>query len=506
MTDALALGARDHLPPKPELDVPLFSTLEAATIEDLRSLETLPPERIVEALGLDGLTPHEKAARLQHFVNHVENVRTDWERRARTEQRIPPGEWFLWVIMAGRGFGKTRTGAESTRERVENRQARRIALIGRTAGDVREVMVEGPSGILSVFPAHDRPKYEPSKRRITFGGTKGRGAVASTYSADEPDLLRGPEHDWVWGDEYASWAHIDDATDNMILGLRYGQDPRGVLTTTPRPRKRVREMVNDPHNVVTRGSTYRNLRNLAAPFADYIKRRFEGRRVGQQELLGILLDTVEGAIWESEWFERDGFRVPLLGNVPDLDRIVIGFDPATTSGEDADETGIVVAGVAYDETLGMDRGYVLHSEALHERPTTCMKRAVRLWHDYKADRIIFEANNGGDYLPDLLAQVDSRVPSDTVYATRGKRTRAEPVAGLYEPSAAAPRGRVHHVGDHTSHVLLEEQMRSWTGEPGEESPDVLDACVWALTYLMIDPDIVTHDEAGYDDVRLRGRR
>lgn len=490
----------------------LLRTLEDLTADDLRALEELPSDQIVAAImGEDfvELSAREKAARVEYLRDIADAIRTDWHSFARDEQRIPPGDWYLWVILAGRGFGKTRTGAESTRERIEDGLARRIALIGRTAGDVREVMVEGPSGILSVFPRWDRPKYEPSKRRITFGGTKGKGAIATTYSADEPDLLRGPEHDWVWGDEWASWQHLDATTDNMILGLRYGQDPRGLLTTTPRPRKRVRETLAESTTHVTRGSTYRNLANLAAPFAAYIRKRFEGRRVGQQELHGILLETVEGALWQREWYERQGFRIAKQ-RVPDLDKIVVAMDPAVTSGEDADDTGIVVMGVAYDETIGLDRGYVLHSEAMHDRPAKCMRRVVRLYREYRADRVIFEVNNGGDYLPDLLATVDPRIPSSTVHATRGKKTRAEPVAGLYEPSAISRVGLVHHVGDHTEHVTLEDQQTTWTGTPSddedEESPDVMDALVWAATYLMLDDTIVRRSDGTVEDTRARGRR
>src|SRR5712671_2705169 len=288
------------------------------------SLLASEPEELVEEL-LQSL-PKEKARKLRYL----------WEFWPRHKGQVPPsGDWRVWLLLAGRGFGKTRTGAEYVRAQVEAGLARRIALVGPTALDARAVMVEGESGLLSVGPPHERPEYEPYLHRLTW---KKHGAVATLFSADEPNRLRGPQHDLAWCDELAAWRY-PQAWDMLMFGLRLGADPRGVVTSTPRPIKLIRELLADPKVVVTRGRSVENAEHLAPAFLDQIVRRYEGTRLGRQELDGEILDDMPGALWSHGLI--DATRVAVH---PDLVRIVVAIDPAATSGEHADETGIIVAG------------------------------------------------------------------------------------------------------------------------------------------------------------------
>jgi len=387
----------------------------------------------------------------------------EWSLWRRPKQATPDGLWRVWLILAGRGFGKTRTGAEFIREQVESGRAGRIALVGATAADVRDTMIEGASGLLSVFPPDRRPSYEPSKRRVTFSN----GATAVAYSADKPDRLRGPNHDLAWADELAAWRYMD-AWDQLMLGLRLGDQPRVVVTTTPRPIPIVRRLAADDTGKVhlTTGSTYENAANLSPEFIDEMRRRYEGTRLGRQELEAQIIDDVDGALWERANIDEHRSHQP-----PPLRRVVVAIDPAVTAGEDSAETGIVVAGV---DSAG--RGYVLDDRSLRASPGDWAAAAVAAYHTHKADVIVAEANQGGDLVSTLIRTVDDRVPVRMVRASRGKRTRAEPVAALYE------QGKVHHVGFLTA---LEDQLCSWVPDIGD-SPDRLDALVWALTELMID--------------------
>ena len=383
----------------------------------------------------------------------------DWSIWARPKQLAPPGDWRVWLILAGRGFGKTRSGAEWIRQKVFRNEAGRIALVGATAADVRDTMVEGESGLLRIFPPGERPRYEPSKRRITFNN----GARAQTYSADEPDRLRGPNFDCAWTDEIAAWRY-PEAWHQLIFGLRIGDDPRLVATTTPRPTRLIRTLVEREDVIVTRGSTYENQMNLAPTFLAEVQSRYEGTRLGRQELYAEILDDVECALWTREMLEQSR-----VNNLPDLTRIVIGVDPAITSRESSAETGIVAVGV---DANGI--GYVLDDRSLKGSPVEWANAAIALYHRSSADRIVVEANQGGDMVRHTLQTVESQIPIKTVHATRGKRTRAEPISALYE------QGKVKHVG---AFPTLEDQMCSWT--PESDSPDRLDALVWGLTELMI---------------------
>jgi predicted phage terminase large subunit-like protein len=394
----------------------------------------------------------------------------DWRFWARASQLAPPGDWRIWLLIAGRGFGKTRSGAEWVRLQVEEGRAARIALLAPTAGDVRDVMIEGESGLLAIAPPGFRPDYEPSKRRLTWPN----GAIATAYSADEPERLRGPQHDAAWCDELAAWRY-PEAWDMLMFGLRLGGDPRCVVTTTPKPVRLVRELMARVGRdvVLTRGSTFENRSNLAAAFLDRIAARYEGTRLGRQELWAELLEDVPGALWTRECVER-----ARIAAAPDLARIVVAIDPAVTSGEAADETGIIVAGRGAD-----GHAYVIDDLSGRFAPHDWALCAIAAYRRHKADRIVAEVNNGGDMVEATLRVIDAGASYKAVRASRGKLTRAEPVAALYE------QGRVHHV---RAFPALEDQLCAFTPDFDRQkagySPDRLDALVWALSELMLAAD------------------
>jgi predicted phage terminase large subunit-like protein len=392
-------------------------------------------------------------------------IRFDWREWARDAQKPPPGDWRVWLLLAGRGFGKTRTGAEMVRSLVGQHRARHVALVGPTVADVRDVMVEGESGLLAIAAPWDRPDYEPSKRRLTWEN----GAIATAYSADEPERLRGPQHDFAWCDELAAWRY-PEAWDMLMFGLRLGDNPRAVVTTTPRPSKLIKALVADPKVAVTRGTTYENWKYLAPAFLDQIVRRYEGTRLGRQELDAEILEDVPGALWN-----RAEIEVARVSVLPELTRVVVAIDPAAGSGEHADETGIILAGKDADGF-----GYVLADLSGHYTPPEWARAAIAAYRTHGADRIVAEVNNGGDMVEATLRVVDASVPFTAVHASRGKVTRAEPVAALYE------QGRVRHLG---AFPVLEDQMCAFAHDfdraAAGYSPDRVDALVWAFTELLI---------------------
>lgn len=418
---------------------------------------------------LASLTTAQRAALLTDLSDaELAALEYDWPRWARPKQLPPPGDWRSWLILAGRGYGKSRTLAETVRARVESGEARRIALVAPTAADARDVMVEGESGLLAISPPWCRPLYEPSKRRLTWPN----GTIATTYSAEEPERLRGPQHDFAACDELAAWAD-PETFDMLMFGLRLGADPRCVIATTPKSSALIKRLLADPTVAVTRGTTYDNRANLAPAFLDQIVRRYEGTRLGRQELLAELLDDVPGALWTRETIERARLG---RGMHPDLSRIVVAIDPAVTSGEDSDETGIIVAGRDHQ-----GHGYVLADLSGRCAPHEWARAAVKAYREHKADRIVAEVNQGGDMVEATVRMVAPDVPYHAVRASRGKVVRAEPVAALYE------QGRVHHVG---SHPALEDQMCAFTSDLDRrigQSPDRVDALVWALTELIVAP-------------------
>ena len=394
----------------------------------------------------------------------------DWSFWARPNQLPPDGDWRVWLLLAGRGFGKTRTGAEQIRARA-TRTARRLALVAPTAGDARDVMVEGESGILAISPPWERRRYEPSKRRLTWPN----GAVATLFSADEPERLRGPQHDAAWCDELASWRY-PEAWDMLMLGLRLGADPRVVVTTTPRPTKLIRKLIADPTVVVTRGSTYENSANLAPAFLGQIVRKYKGTWLGRPEIDAELLESAPGALWN-----RGIIEATRASGIPELSRVVVAIDPAVSATEGSDETGIIVAG---KDNGG--HGWVLADASGRFQPLEWAKTAIAAYRAHCADRIVAEVNNGGDMVEATLRVIEPNAPLAAVRASRGKVTRAEPVAALYE------QGRVHHLGVFPQ---LEDQMCAFTYDAHGNSnirsvgysPDRVDALVWALTELLVEP-------------------
>jgi phage terminase large subunit-like protein len=397
-------------------------------------------------------------------------LETSWPAVARPNQLPPLGDWWqIWLLLAGRGFGKTRTLAEWVCDQAASGQASRIALVAATAADARDVLVEGESGILAVAPPGCRPIYEPSKRRLTWPN----GAIATTFSAEEPDRLRGPQHDAAVCDELASWSH-PETWDMLQFGLRLGRKPRCLIATTPRPTKLLRELLaREGHDVVvTRGSSYDNKANLAPTFFAQIVKKYEGTRLGRQELNAELLEDTPGALWSHAII--DAARMTAA---PLLQRIVVAIDPAVTSGEDADETGIVVVG---KDANG--HGYVLQDLSGKYSPTEWARIAVAAYQTHRADRIVAERNNGGNMVDATIRMIDPNVALSTVWASKGKVTRAEPVSALYE------QGRMHHIGPFPQ---LEDQMANFTTDfdraAAGYSPDRVDSLVWACTELLVEP-------------------
>lgn len=390
----------------------------------------------------------------------------EWRKWARPNQLPPEGDWVGWLVLAGRGFGKTRLGLEFVREEVEAGRAGRVALIAETAADGRDVLVEGESGLLAISPPWMKPVYESSKRRVTWPN----GAIATLYDAREPDQLRGPQHDLALLDELAKYRYAQAVWDNLLPGLRLGVHPRWVATTTPRPIPLIKGLIRDPHVVTTRGKSTENLANLAQTFKRAVIDRYAGTRLGRQELDAEVLEDVPGALWT-----RRGLDENRVDKAPPLKRIVVGVDPAATGNEGANETGIVVAGCD-----AQNHAYILEDWSVLGHPDVWARRAIAAYRKHDADRIVAEVNQGGDMVAHTLRTIDPNVSITTVHASRGKYVRAEPIAALYE------QGRVHHVGTLPD---LEDQMTAFTPESAlvdrsdGKSPDRVDALVWALTHL-----------------------
>ena len=360
-------------------------------------------------------------------------------------------------MRSGRGGGKTRAGSEWVLKRVR-KGYRHIALIGQTAADVRDTMVElGPSSIMKIARPEERPVYEPSKRRLTFPN----GAVATTFTGEEPDQLRGPAHDTAWIDELAKFKYPELTWDNMEMGLRLGDNPQVFCTTTPRPIPIIKRLIKDPTTIDIRFSTMQNAENLSPIFLKRIQERYAGTRLGRQELEGEVLEDNPNALWQRDVIEN--LRI-WEGEVPQLIRVVVGMDPAVTGNETSDETGIIAGGLAAN-----GHGYILQDASLRASPAEWARAGVRCLHQNKGDRIIGEVNNGGDLIEVNIRTVDRNIPFTAVHASRGKLIRAEPVAALYE------QGRIHHAGTFPE---LEDQMCDWV--PGGKSPDRMDALVWCI--------------------------
>lgn len=422
---------------------------------------------LLEAFSLDEieeLLPHlsEEQASVVVDALRAELVDDEFFPGARDSQRPPDGDWSTWLILAGRGFGKTRTGAEWIVEEATQRPGS-YAVAAPTFGDGRDVCVEGESGIRGVLERRGRWTSRTWNRSL--GELRlDCGSRIKVGSADEPDRFRGWNFAGAWLDEVAAWRR-PDAYTQLRLATRLGR-ARMVVTTTPRPTQLMRQLLDGDSTHITRGATFDNADNLSAAALDELRRKYEGTRVGRQELYGELLTDTPGALWTLATID-----VHRRTAHPALARVVVAIDPAVTSGEDSDATGIVAAGVDFAGEV-----WVLADRTCRLSPDGWARRAVALYDEVAGDRIVAEVNNGGDLVAHVLRTVDPAVPVRTVHASRGKRVRAEPVAALYE------QGRVHHVG---AFEELEDQMTTWTPESAD-SPDRLDALVWAITDLAIE--------------------
>ena len=397
-------------------------------------------------------------------------VKFNWPLWARLEQLPPDDPWHIWLLLAGRGFGKTRAGAEWVRARAESGASRRIALIARTPHEAESVMINGESGILDVCPPWNAPAWEPTKRRLTWDN----GAIASVFSSYEPDQLRGPQFDAAWCDELASWQYPQLTWDNLAFGLRLGPSPKCVITTTPKPIDIIRELSTRKDVTLTHGSSYDNSQNLPPGYIRSIVRRYEGTNAGLQEIHARLLKEADGALWKREWI--DDHRVESAPD--DIYHKVVAIDPAVTFNPNrSDETGIIVAAIGGD--LGSGRHekkyYILEDASGVMTPDAWAKRVVQLADKHEVNFITGETNNGGSLIESVIkhAAGGAFIRFKGVHASISKRARAEPVAAIYE------QGRAHHVGPFTE---LEDQMCAWT--PGSSnSPDRMDALVWAINGL-----------------------
>lgn len=443
-------------------------------------------EKIQEVDARDLRNHHLKSISLDKLEDLTDEEADDllhhWPLWARANQLEPTVPYTTWLILAGRGFGKTRTGAETVIEWVRSGQCKRLALVAEDSADARDVMVEGESGILACSPRDFRPKYEPSKRRLTWPN----GAVASLFSAEDFDSLRGPQFDGAWCDELCKWRYAQEAWDNLQFGLRLGDHPKQIVTTTPRPIKLLKDIILRSDTYITKGNTRENLMNLAPPFVKAVIEKYEGTRIGRQELNAELLDDTPGALWNREMIDRKRIRpvdsmTPII--LPHFLRIVVAVDPAKEVGEGAAETGIIVCGIDHN-----GQGYVLEDASIMGTPEEWGREAIRCFDEWEADNLVYEANQGGEMVAAVLRQAAKSmkedglrtadfVPMKDVHATRGKYVRAEPVSQLYE------QGKVSHVG---GFPLLEDQMCEYTpdGNMGY-SPDRMDALVWAMTELMV---------------------
>jgi len=406
-------------------------------------------------------------------------LRYVWEFWARPNQLIPPGNWFIWFLRSGRGFGKTRTGAETVRAWAAQGYSP-IALVGETKADVRDIMIEiGDSSLLKISPPSFMPRYEPSKRRVVWPN----GVVGIVYSGDEPDQLRGPQHQKAWVDELAKFKYPQEAWDNLEMGMRIGDNPQIVVTTTPRPIKIVLDLLRDSRTVDVQGKTSDNAPNLNPVFLSRIMAKYGNTRLGRQELSGEILEDNPGALWKRAWIEENRMIV-----APELLRIVVAVDPSTTRG--GDEWGIIAAGMAL--LGGIEHLFVLEDASLQGTPEQAARAVATLYHKVRADTIVAEVNQGGEMVRTTLHTVDKTVPVKMVYASRGKHTRAEPISAIYEQK------RAHHVG---AFALLEDELCQWESK-NDDSPNRLDALVWAGTELMLEESAPAPASARYDDIDL----
>ena len=433
----------------------------------------MQPQTKITADVLRSLPDEEVADILKQLgPKKAEELRHDWGFWARPEQLEPAGNWNTWVALAGRGWGKTRAGAEWVRHRIRSGD-KIVHCVAPTKGDVRRVMVEGDSGLLNVCWSGDEtyrgkhigfPVWSPTNNSLTWEN----GAKAVFFSAEDPERLRGPQAYSAWCDELCAWRNAQDTWDMMMFGLRLGKHPKVFVTTTPKTTKLIRTILDDEKTTISTGSTYDNAANLADTFLDAVRKTYEGTRLGRQELYAEILDEASGALWNRTLLAKCEIE---KDEVPQLSRIVISIDPAVTANAESDMTGIVVAGIDVNGTA-----YVLEDHTGRYTPQQWASKAIQLYRDHMADRIVAERNQGGDMVRHTLHTEDETVPVKLVHASRGKMARAEPVSALYE------QDKVRHVRGLND---LEDQMVQWEPLGSIGSPDRLDALVWALTDLSL---------------------
>ncbi len=388
----------------------------------------------------------------------------DWFFTARREQLPPLSDWFIWVMMAGRGFGKNYSGSHWLIDQHLTQGKENSAIVAATASDLRRYCLEGPSGIMSLAPRHFYPEYKKSQTKLVWPN----GTETHLFTSEKPNRLRGANHDAAWCDELSYWTYAEEAWDMLMLTLRHGTDVKCMVTMTPRPVPAVRSLLlrEGKDVAVTRGATMDNFDNLSETFQTQIITQYAGTRLERQEIYGELLLDVEGALWEHEQLEE--LRIM---DEPELRRIIIGVDPSTTSGENADEVGIIVVG--QDKN---NKGYVLGDYSGVMSPKKWASKVVSLYHAYGANKVVAEKNQGGEMISTIIHNEDEFVPIDLVHASKGKVARAEPVALLYE------QHRIHHVG---IHAKLEDEMCMFVPGDIHDSPNRVDAMVWAFTGLLL---------------------
>jgi predicted phage terminase large subunit-like protein len=426
-------------------------------------LRTLPTEEV-------------KAALSQLSPQQLDELQFSYEFLARDNQLPPEGDWNVWFLNCGRGFGKTWTGVQWVREQVKQGK-KRIAAVASTNSDILRVMVKGESGFLSLCWKGDKtykgkemgfPEWSPTKRTLTWAN----GAQVEFYSAEEPERLRGPQFEAAWCDETASWNKDQETWDMLQFCLRLGKHPRVCVTTTPKSTVLIRKLLKDPKTVITTGSTFDNTNNLADTYLTAVKEQYEGTRLGRQELYAEVLTENEGALWTADMIDNCQIT---SSELPPLIRKVVAVDPAVSSNVESDNTGIVVAGICEQ-----GKAYILGDYTFKGSPETWANKVVSLYHEFECSRIVYESNQGKDLIPSLFKTIDENLPLKGVHASTAKIARAEPVSALYE------QGKVYHVRDCEAPLTeLEQQYTTFEPLGKHKSPDRYDAAVWALTDLML---------------------
>ncbi len=428
----------------------LTKSKNTSNLSKREKLKLLPKEKQLEFVN--SLTDEQLLA-LEYDLSFI----------GRPKQQIPKGDWSIWLVLCGRGFGKSFLGSHVINHWARTDPKANIAIVGETASDIRDTIVKGVSGIIAQSHPNFTPHYIPSQRILKWPN----GAQALLYSSENFAQLRGPNHTKAFVDELCKMRHSDEVWDMLMFTLRLGANPQTLVTTTPRNTKLIKELASDPETILTTGSTYENANNLSPKFIEHLKRKYDGTRLGKQEIEGIILDDNPNSIFNLENFNE--FRKSKR-QMPNLIKIVVALDPAVTNNINSDETGIIVAGIDNN-----GHGYVLVDASLSDTPSGWAKTAIKEYHRWQANYIVAEVNQGGDMVKTIMYNEDHNISFEAVRATKGKAIRAEPVAALYE------QGRIHHVG---MFLELEDQMASFDPTViNKKSPDRMDAVVWAFTAL-----------------------